>query len=625
MLEAATPIVKLGERLLLGRAARRQSHYTRAVFSRRTRLVLALVATLQLALLFGLAWARFHNVHQRTFDLALYARTAWGLAHADMWSPVLDTHLLGSHVAPVLLPLGLLGRLLGVVPVLLFAQAACVALTVFPLARIGARRLGTRGIWMSVVAALLYPNLFHVATYEFHPGTLAVLPMCWAFDAVDRASLRQLAWAIVATLACREDLGLFCALVALVFYWMRGDRRALYAGGGALAYMAAALLVVRAYAPAHDDSLAQHFGPWGGSPLGLVAALFTQPEQVIAHFSARPKLTYLPRVLAPLSFFSLREPRLLLPGLPYLLLNLVSVFPTANEQYSHYLTPAVPALLVSALVGVTEVRKRFLRMLWFATLGIAHHALGGSPLSRDFDRAAFVPDAASVAATRVLAQIPASASVQAPDSLLPHLAERHEVRRAPPPEAGTRFVVLDVSHRARYAHEEVLLRTSAGRLMRRLLARPDHALLVYAPPYALFAPARDARTEAEGARCLEGRRMPDPADVRVTGCLSVKQAALLGQELDLRLRASTACPADLALRFGADPMPARVELLCGGRLSPALLREGDVVRFRYALTAPQTAAIAARGLWLGALRASGAPPEPYDPPAMRIPLQAEVP
>ncbi|MET0341171.1 MAG: DUF2079 domain-containing protein [Polyangiales bacterium] len=594
------------------------------MFSRRTRLVLALLAGAQAALLFALAWTRYALVHQRTFDLALYARISWGLARGDSWSPVLDTHALGSHVAPILWPLGMLGRLLGTVPVLLAAQALCLALTLFPLARIGARRLGTRGIWLAVTAGLLYPNFVHVGTYEFHPGTLAVLPMTWAFDALDRASLRQLAWSLVATLACREDLGMFAALIALVFFAMHGNRRALWAAGVSAVYMACALAVVHAHAPASDGSLDQHFGPWGGSPLGVIPTLFTDYDRVVAHFAARAKLSYLPRVLAPLSFFSLRAPRMLLPGLPYLLLNLISVFPTAHEPYSHYLTPAVPALLVSGIVGVTAVRGKFLRVLWFATLGIAHVAFGGSPLSRDFDRAAFAEDEATRAARAVLAQVPPDESVQAPYPLLPHLAERHDLRRAPPPMAGAAYVVVDVSHRARYAHKEDLLRTREEPLVRALLARPDHALLVYAPPYALFARDRDTRTAALGGGCLvEDAGPPRASDVLLSDCLAVEHASHRARTLTLTLRASGACPADLALRVGPDAMPARVELLCGGTFSPALLREGDRVQWTLSLSERESAALSDRGLWVGALRERGDPPSPHDPRAAHIPLQTE--
>lgn len=596
--------------------------------------MLWLVALTHFALLLGCSWARYSNVHQHTFDLALYTRIAWGLAHGDLWASVINAPALGTHLAPVLLPLGLLGAVVGTVPVLLTAQAAAIALCLFPIARIGARRLGTRGTWLAGGAVLLYPNLFHVGTYEFHPGTLAVLPMCWAFDALDRRDFEQLALCCVAVLACREDLGAFCVLILLVYFFQQRDRRALYACLGCFVYTLGALAIISAYAP-KQGSLDAHFAQWGGSPLGVFSTLVRDPERVVAHF--RERLSYLPRVLAPLSFFCLREPRLLLPALPYLALNLLSGFPTADEQYSHYLTPAVPALLVSGVVGVTAVNKTFLRVLWFATLGIAHHALGGSPLSRDFERGAFFADARTAAAQQVLARIPRGASVQAPDALLPHLAERHDVRRGPPPESGSAFTVLDVSHRHKYAHQETLLRTSEEPLIRGWLARSDQALLSYAPPYALFARVAEAQGAApatHGVRapsepplpCLDvtASALLAPPETNptlpLTSCLASEGAALLGDKLRLRLRAFAPCPSDLALRLGPDAMPARVELLCNGALSPARLRAGDVIVSDYPVSAREAKALRERGLFVGALRASGAPAEPGDPAAIPVHL-----
>jgi uncharacterized membrane protein len=96
---------------------------------------------------FAVLWSieglsRYRAVHNRTFDLALYARQAWGLAHGDIWDPIVNAHFLGTHVALVLWPLGLLGRALGTVPVLIVAQALAFALATLPLAQIGARRRG---------------------------------------------------------------------------------------------------------------------------------------------------------------------------------------------------------------------------------------------------------------------------------------------------------------------------------------------------------------------------------------------------------------------------------------------------------------------------------------------------
>jgi uncharacterized membrane protein len=602
------------------------------VFSRRARLALSLVAVGQCALLLGLSWARYTHVHQRTFDLALYARMAWGFAHGDLWAPIVGAPALGCHLSPVLLPLGLLGRLLGTVPVLLSAQALAIALTLFPMARIGARRLGTRGMWLGVVAWALYPNLFHVGTYEFHPGTLAVLPMAWAFDALDRAKLEQLGWCLLGVLVCREDLGAFCIVLTLVFYARQRSVRALYLTGLVGAYTLASLALVMSLAP-RDGSLSAHFAPWGGSPLGVLRVLFQEPTRVLSHFRARA--LYLPQVLAPLSFFSLRAPQLLLPALPYLLLNMLSAFPTADEQFSHYLTPAVPALIVSGIVGFTELKKPALKLLWFCTLGIAHFALGGSPLSRDFDNKVFHADDATHAAARVLAQIPLEASVQAPDALLPHLAERHDVRRAPHlfaraedglarAEAGLDFTVLDISHRLAFARKETLLRTTEEPLIRGWLARETQTLLVYAPPYALFARANAApRGGAAAATCLhagEADEKRQASALRITACLAASQAELATDTLTVTLVARAACPADLALRLGPDAMPARVELLCGGALSPKLLQRGDVLRFGYRVTSTEARLLRERGLWLGALRASGAPVLAGDPAAISLPL-----
>jgi uncharacterized membrane protein len=587
------------------------------VLSQRARSWLWLSAFAQFVLLYGLAWARFHNVHQRTFDLALYARIAFGLARGDLTTPVLDTVPLATHLSPVLLPLGLLGRVLPLVHVLLAVQAACVALCIFPIARIGARHMGSSGASLASAAWWLYPNVFHVATYEFHPGTLALLPICWAFDALERGQVRQLAMCCAGVLLCREDFGLMCALFALLSYLRFARRQALVLAACCVAYTGIALWVVFAHAPT-AGSLDQHFGPWGGSPLGVLRVLNEDPARVLAHFRAPGKLWYLPRLLAVLSFFPLRAAWLLIPALPYLGLNLLSVFPTSTEQYSHYLTPCVPALVVAGVVGATEIRKRALRNLWLFTLALGHFALGGSPLARDFDREAFRPDGATLAARELLARIPERASVEAPDPLLPHLVERRVLRRAPPPMHGAEFIAVDVSHRARFARREDLLRTSEEPFIRRLLARNDLGLVAYAPPYALFARGRTPRETPVARSCFVPAPTATGPAIPMNGCLSAVDALVEGSTLRLVVRAQGPCPADLALRLGPEQSPYHVELLCAGKLSPAQLRPGDYVETVIELSAHERRLVVQGAIWVGAVRASGKTLASGDPLAVRV-------
>jgi hypothetical protein len=227
-----------------------------------------------------------------------------------------------------------------------------------------------------------------------------------------------------------------------------------------------------------------------------------------------------------------------------------------------------------------------------------------------FDRAAFAEGAQTMEARRVVAAIAPQASVQAPDVLLPHLAERAAVYRVPPPDGNADFVVLDVTHRARYDGSEDLLRTIEEPLVRRWLARRDYGLVLAERDFLVFQRGREPR-EGPAARYLSGLPVGDYGTA-LTRCLSVISAWLYPQGLELELAAHAPCPADLALRIGIAQDRPRVDLLFDGLLSPALLRDERVFSW-HPLTHAERESIVEHGLLLGALRSSGAPPEYGDP------------
>jgi uncharacterized membrane protein len=586
--------------------------------------------------------ATFHN---HTFDLAEYARIAWGLAHGSFWDPIIDTPFWGGHLSFVLAPLGLLGRLFGTVRVLLAAQALCMALTALPLARIGARRLGPYGAPVAAAAYLLHPNLGHVASYEFHPGNLALLPLALALDALDRRAPRALCGWVLAIVLCRADLALVTLMLGASALVLSASPPALRRAGvwlalGSLAYFALALWLQVHHARV-QGSAALHFGVWGGSPLGVLAALVHDPARVLAHFGAPERLLYVPKILAPLLWLPLLQPRWLLPALPLIAINLISAFPTTTWLDSHYLTPALPTLVVAAVHAAARLRSTaVLGLLPAAALGASLLA-GGLPWSRDRSPTDFVPGPEHDALARLLDMIPPGVSVQAPDRLLPHLVERVRVHRTPPPERGTDFVVLDTSHRSRFAGREDLLRTVEEPALRRFLGRGDHRAIASAPDLLLLWRGGEARSglaarffrdspppwELPGYQsfCGMGRReqgdeLSRVLPVRLCACLELHSVLRTPEGVELELTAHSACPDDLALRIGIDPKPARVQLLFDGVLSPAQLRAGDRVRSVHAVPAAELNRAASAGLHVGALRSSGAPPEPGDPVSTRVPV-----
>jgi uncharacterized membrane protein len=599
--------------------------------ARRWRASLAVAMLAHALLTAWLALARFAAVHNRTFDLALYARMAWGLMHVEAWDPIVGGNFVGGHASLVLLPLGVLGWMFGAVPVLIAVQSAAVALAAWPVARIGARRFGPAGGFAAGLAFLLYPNLGHTTTFEFHPGTVAVLPLCWALDALDRKQAKQLLWWCVAVVSCRASLALqtlmlgLLAMLAAPELRPTGKRIALYSAGY-FAVWQLALVPLFGQSAASSENL--HFGQWGGSPLGVLPTLFRAPGTVLSHFSAPERLTYLLRVLAPLGFLPLLRPAVLLVALPPLALNLLSQFPTATALDEHYLTFAVPPLVVAALDGLHALlarmpdprRARPLSLAVLLLAAVAANALcGGLPWSRDFVVADITFDDWSASSRKVFALVGPSASVQAPDSLLPHFAERWLVSRVPPPEREADFVVFDVRYRQRFVHNEDLLRTVEEPLLRTWLARPDHGL-VFADRNLLVLRRGQRPRSGLVTRYFLGFAPPD-LGIALTDCLAVTDAELRGQVLTLQLVARKRCPGDLALHLGADHKPKRADLLFDGLLSTAQLARGDLMRSQHTLSAAERSAILQRGLNLGLLRSSGARPHHEDPISVEVPLR----
>lgn len=595
------------------------------------------------ALLATMSLARYATCHQRTFDLALYARLAWGLARGDLREPILGGHFLGEHCALVLVPLGLVGRAFGTVPVLLVAQAGAYASAAFPFARFAGRRGGP---WLAVAGAaawLLQPNLGHVIAYEMHPGNLALPALAWGIDAADRHDVRGVALAALATLACRDDLGVVASMLAVTAAVSasqatpgteaprapadvaRDRQRFAVIAVGAFVYAGVALLVVQPRFALGNGSLDAHFGAYGHTLPEIARRLVRHPGQLAAHLARPERALYVPKILLSVGLvLPLLAPRWLLPALPTVALNLVSQFVTTPNLDSHYLTPAVPFLVAAGIAGVARLGEyvrsppRTLALVLLLPVAASQFVAGGTPLAHDFPWAAFVPDETTRSCRAALAAIPAGATVQAPDALLSHLAERPTLHRAPPPDRGTRYLVLDTPQRVRWAHDETLLRTTEEPGARDFLARPDRQVVVAAADRLVLA--RGDPRGGVNAGALVGIADADTG-TPLAACLSLLGTSLDGETLVLDLVARAPCANDLAVRLGEGSRPRRVDLLFSGTLSPVHLRRGDHVVSRHALDHAESSALRAGLFRVGLLRSSGAPPEPTDPVAITTRLR----
>lgn len=393
----------------------------------------------------ALSLLRYASFHSRSLDMAYYVRIVWGLGHGHFDNPVVGAgHLIGLHLEPVLLPLALVGRVLPIAELLLVVQAVGTAAVIFPAHRLARRHLGPIAAAAAAVTIYLMPTVSRCVDYDFHPSTLAIWPLFAVAEAVDaRAWRRAAAWGLFA-LACREDIGLQLACLAVPSLFAPTERRAAlgFVVVGLIWFFGYTILIQPQYLPAYGSYNA-HFARFGGGGVGAVLRqALAHPLELIRYLGSDDRLPYVVLLLAPVAFLPLAAPRLLLGALPIFAMNLLSDFPRVRTIQAHYATAMAPFIVAAAIVGAGRL-ARFRPVPLLVACALAAWWLRGlSPGSPEWSAQNYTDDAFAQRARAVLARIPPRARLQAPHRILAHLAERRVVV-APSFDAGPLDLVLD--------------------------------------------------------------------------------------------------------------------------------------------------------------------------------------
>jgi len=405
--------------------------------------------------LFWIARGSYVNFREGRFDLGNMVQAVWSTAHGR---PLEVTHSatgeqmtrLGGHVDPFL---ALLTPLWVVWPsplVLAFAQIVAVALGALPVFWLGRRHLGsdaTAGVL--ALAYLAYPWTATSAAASIHPVTFAIplfLFCIWFLD-----TERLLLFAVCAALAMStgELMGLPIAALGL---WYAVARRE-WLTGGLIAAAGAAWSVVSIYliVPAFSGEGSMFYGFYdgvGGSPIGVVRKLFTDPVVILRALTESHDLAYLLLLGLPLLFLFLMAPGLAAVAIPQLLANDLSDFRSMTDVRYHSVAAVIPFLIAATVFGIAriEATRRGLAaaavLVCSATLAVFvapwARAVGSVPLGgREPLSAAHVR-----ALSEAVALVPAGAPVTGSNSVGAHLSSRRHVYSVPM-YAQAEWVVVD--------------------------------------------------------------------------------------------------------------------------------------------------------------------------------------
>ena len=382
-----------------------------------------LLAVAWTVLYVALSVLQYETGHNASFDLALYARSLWGIAHGVPFNPLRDQHALALHSHLILYLLAPLTKLVSPVYLLLTLQAISLGGAGLVLYTISKRRLGSQPLAACVALSyFFYPVAANTSLFDMHPKTLAMMPILWVLDGLDRnpdtvRSLSKAAAWMLLCFACREDIAICFAVVGV--YWLLMLRRV--RAGLLLVILSTAFfffyeLVVRPALGADFASMQAHFGAL------KLAAVLDQADVV-----------YILLLLGGFAFLPLLGLRFAIGAAVPIAINILSDFAQTNSIQSHYAFLALPFLAMGAVYGLSRLDAApKLQPVATAGMLVAAIAVGvfGSvgPGGRSFDSERFTHSESSRAVQTCIDAIPREAGVYAPVQWAAHLADRPVIR-----------------------------------------------------------------------------------------------------------------------------------------------------------------------------------------------------
>ena len=379
-----------------------------AALARRYFVYVIVAVVVAAAILSILSIQRYRNFYGGRFDLGNMVQAVYNTAHGHFLQVTSadgagrQMSRLGSHVDPILAAFAVPWLVWPSPMMLLVAQAVIVSLSAWPAYRLGLRVLGdARAAFLLSVALLLYPPLEYAVLNEFHPVTLAIPLLLFAFVFADEGRWWRAAPFLVLAALCKEDIPLVIAMMGL---WLalrgRSWRPLLLTAAAAAYFVVAVKIVLPHYSPGGSPFL-NRYADLGSSVSGVGVSLVLKPGVTLGHIFSGSDLRYLLQLLWPFGMTSLLSPLTTLIAVPELALNALASNPLQRSYEFHYVAGEVPFLFAGSVFGLARLRR------WLARRADARGRRGGADLATVGTLATAVLTAA-VIANFVLGPLPFS-------------------------------------------------------------------------------------------------------------------------------------------------------------------------------------------------------------------------
>ncbi|MDF5720779.1 MAG: DUF2079 domain-containing protein [Rhizonema sp. PD37] len=411
-------------------------------------------------ILFGCSSLRHILFQSTAYDLGIFDQAIYLISQGQ--SPIssfIGFHILGDHAAWIYYFLALFYKIHPSVYWLFGVQAVALAVGAVPVWHLS-RHAGLT-IQLSVAMAavyLLYPLVYNINLFDFHPDTIAVPALIWAVLSARRDRPRWFCLSIFLVLACKAVISL--TVVALGVWLLIFEKKrlcgtiALISG---IAWFIIATKIVIPFFGGDSASVERHLGRYsylGNSFSEIFHNVLFHPVNILGILLSKlfssDNLFYLVLLLIPVIWgLSLKSLAPLLGALPCLAINLLADYPMQKDLIHQYSIPAIPFLFVVAIDTLAAGRgwprtKRGI-IIWslVAFLALAKFGYFSSIYLSSLDNWQATQDA--------IAQVQTKDSVYTTAQIAPHLSQRKLISltsaNSPPVDLNTfHYVLLNTRH-----------------------------------------------------------------------------------------------------------------------------------------------------------------------------------
>ncbi|MDA7435036.1 DUF2079 domain-containing protein [Synechococcus sp. AH-601-J22] len=316
------------------------------------------------------------------FSLARHAwfqSNAWDLGIFDQaiylvsqgYKPIstfLDFHILGDHAAFVLYPIGLIYRAFPSAYLILILQSVAITSCIYPLYDFAhSMRLSEKGKKTTISFFLLFPIIFNLAIFDFHPEALALPVLTSLACELERKSVntKKILLLAILSLTCKITISIFIAGFGVRELLKRRNQ----IGGILLAlgvawFLFSSKLVIPFFGDS-SASLARHASKFGLNSDSIFAynSIFENLSTLSMQIWNISNLEYLVLLTVPVFFLflatNLKQTAIrLIPFYPLLAINLISTSLSMKSLVFQYSVFLVPLLAIETTYFLQENGNR---------------------------------------------------------------------------------------------------------------------------------------------------------------------------------------------------------------------------------------------------------------------------